>query len=177
MSAVSKYNNKLVVRPSNKQPSPFLVECEKTLVETVRDRKTRIWGKPKALDLGCGAGRQAKFLQNLGFEVLAFDRKPDFGFALELGEGPLPVFSDVVNIVVLSYILMFLDEQQLDKLFVEVLRVAAFECVFIVELSDVKNSLYHGHKLVEVLNEFERRARAVGFQTVIRRKHHLLSLR
>jgi len=164
---ISRYENKLVVRSGDNAPSPFLVKARGVLTEVAQ------FGH-RALDLGCGGGRQSEYLKGLGFDVLAFDRKPDYGHQLELGVGPLPVYSGVSNVIVLSYVLMFLELPELNNVVNEVFRVAARDCVIIVELASVKNGLYHGLELRRLLTDFERLAVKRGFEVVSQRTFHRL---
>ena len=173
MSPISRYDGKLVVRHNSTKPSPFLVKAKPTLKSiVVACRTDNII--PRAIDIGCGAGRQSLFLESIGFEVLAFDRKPDYGYPIELGERPLPVFSGVVNVVILSYVLMFLDATSLKNVVSQSIRTCSYPSVILIELLDVKNGLWHGDDLVVMLDSIERATRAAGFDAVVRRKLHML---
>lgn len=56
------------------QPHPLLIE----LVELIRrDRLLQLSNNPRALDIACGAGRDAVFLAMNGFRVEAWDILPD----------------------------------------------------------------------------------------------------
>ena len=173
MTPITSHNGLKVVRHSSTEPSPFLVEAEPLLKSIVAACRTDNV-IPRAVDIGCGAGRQSHFLEGLGFEVLAFDRKPDYGYPIELGERPLPVYSSVVNVVVMSYVLMFLDENALSKVISQCIGMTSYPSAIIIELADIKNGLRHGDDLVLLLDSIERATRVAGFGIAVRRKLHLL---
>ena len=122
MTPISTHDGRLVVRGGDRSgPSPYL----KSLKETLDVAFTRInshSGTPKALDLGCGNGKNSEWLKGLGYEVLSFDQKPDYGYPIVLGRKPLPVFSDSVNVFLLQYVLMFLEPGEIEHLVTEILR-------------------------------------------------------
>jgi len=174
MTPIQTHNGLPVVRHGTTKPSPFLVQASPTLNAIVSSCRFACQ-PPRAVDIGCGNGRQSRFLEQIGFEVLAFDRKPDYGSQIELGIDPLPVFPRSVNVVVLSYVMMFLNPEALHKVVAQ-----AFSCLkwkpsaLVVELQDVKSGLIHGEQLVNLLNSIESIAGLMAFETICRRKHHLL---
>lgn len=173
MTPITTHEGRKVVRHNSLEPSPFLVEAEPTLKSIVMACRTDNV-MPRAVDIGCGAGRQSRFLESLGFEVLAFDRKPDYGYPIELGERPLPIFSSVANVVVMSYVLMFIEKDKLDKVLTQTMGLTAYPCVMAVELADVKTGLLHGDDLVGLLDHIEKLTKLCLFRTVTRRRLHLL---
>jgi hypothetical protein len=100
---------------------------------------------PRAVDVGCGNGRNSKFMAGLGFEVISFDRKPDYGHQIELGERELPVFPGTANVVLLQYVLMFLEHGSgmtpRYKVIMQSLGMCGFPGAIVVELAAVKSSL------------------------------------
>ena len=173
MTPVSIHEGRKVVRHSSRSPSPFLVKTTPHLNQVVDMCKSN-GNKPRAVDIGCGGGRQSIFLKSLGFEVLSFDRKPDYGYAIELEERPIPVFSGTVNVIVVSYVLMFLRSFNIDDVISQSVKMATAPSLIIVEMADVKNGLYHGDDLVALVDTIEGATRLHGFSPIIRNKMSLV---
>jgi len=59
------------------RPSPFLEEVLPRIVGSARTEDRPAGSRPRALDLACGAGRDAVHLAGQGFEVEAWDHDPE----------------------------------------------------------------------------------------------------
>lgn len=174
MPPISLHNDLPVVRHSTTAPSPFLVRATPILKSIVERRRNDL-ETPYAIDIGCGNGRQSRFLKQIGFEVLSLDRKPDYGHKIELEKQQLPVLSGSVNVAVLSYVLMFLNPKAALRVVRQTLKSLRPEySAMIVELQDVKSGCIHGKELVDLLNTIEEMSEKYQFQTITRRKSHLL---
>jgi SAM-dependent methyltransferase len=132
-----------VVRTGCNRASPFLRSVLPILTGVAFEKsKNTISYRPTVLDLGCGSGRNGKFLEEAGFEVLSFDRCPDHGHALDLSkEESLPVFTASVDVVLFQFVAMFLENDALFKTLHEIHRVAAPGCLAVMEVAAVKNCL------------------------------------
>jgi len=143
VSPISRHNGSLVVRTGCKRESPFLRSVLPILTGVAFEKsKNTISYRPTVLDLGCGSGRNGKFLEEAGFEVLSFDRCPDHGHALDLSkEESLPVFTASVDVVLFQFVAMFLDKGTLNMVMHEIHRVASPCCLAVVEVAAVRNCL------------------------------------
>lgn len=144
MSPVRRHNGKLVVRTGCNRESPFLRSVLPILTGMAFTQSKRVFPyKPAALDLGCGSGRNGKFLEEAGFEVLSFDRcPPDRGHALDLEmASDLPVFTGSVDVVLFQFVAMFLSDGALNMINHEITRVASPHCLAVVEVAAVKSCL------------------------------------
>jgi len=176
MTPITHHQGKLVVRTNCDRPTPFLRSLNWHIDMLVHECRCK--GQiPRAVDIGCGAGRQSRFLAKAGFEVLAFDRLPDFGYHIELENSPIPVFSKVANAVVLSYVLMFLENEARTKVISQAFSIASDQSIVVVELADVKNGNIHHVELVQLLDSIENMARSCLFKVILRRKYHLAVIR
>jgi len=174
MTPISLHNDLPVVRHSTTEPSPFLVRAT-PILDTIVQHCHYDAVSPSAIDIGCGNGRQSRFLEKMGFEVLSFDRKPDYGYQIELEKQQLPILSGSVNVAVLSYVLMFLNHKAALRLVRQTLKSLRPEySAMIVELQDVKSGCIHGAELVELLDSIEKMAEKYQLKTITRRKSHLL---
>jgi len=95
----------------------------------------------KALDLGCGSGRNTKFLRSKGLVVEDIDVcHKDVKQRYDLGENVIPVPASSVNLILLNYVLMFLSEAELSHLAEEIRRVAKYNCLIVIEMYPAKDS-------------------------------------
>ena len=119
------------VRCNRATPSPFV-----SYVISAQHTGNRL-----ALDLGCGNGRNSRYLADKGFRVRAFDKFADqYGEELDLGRQVLPVGSKTASLVLCSYLLMFLTPAERQWLYGEIGRTAADRCMLLVELYAAKQS-------------------------------------
>jgi ubiquinone/menaquinone biosynthesis C-methylase UbiE len=133
--AIKNHEGKKVVRRGGDSPSPYLRK-KTPLLTTGID-----WDSKKVLDLGCGAGRNSKFLKSMGFrDVTSLDYLDDYGQKWNASDD-IPVADNSMDIIICNYIFMFLDDGELEKVFKEISRVAACGCVLIVEVMPIKTSL------------------------------------
>jgi len=100
------------------------------------------------LDVGCGNGRNSEFLRGLGFwNIMALDMHPTYKNAIRcgtegivLGQSELPVSSGVVDLIVATYVMMFLSRSERKQLLSELSRAAKIGCRMVVELYPAKDS-------------------------------------
>jgi tellurite methyltransferase len=123
------------------EPTPYLKKNVKLFPE-----------RGKVLDIGCGNGRNSKYMIELGYDVIAVDMAPpDFGVKLVLGEDPLP--SGEYDIILANYVLMFLTQIE-RKLVIEDIKSRSKEgTILMIEMYPAKD----GYKYIfeDIVNEFE----------------------
>jgi len=97
---------------------------------------------PLVVDAGCGNGRNARYLAGLGCRVFAGDLAPPAGAdSIRLGHDPFPVPDNSADLVLLQYVLMFLDGAARHQVVGEVLRAVAPGGHVLVELYPAKGGL------------------------------------
>ena len=128
-----KYINcKYCVRCNKQSPTPYLFKNYDLLV--VNRKKCNI------VDMGCGNGRNSRFMTGKGHLVTSVDMVADYGHKIILGQDKIPVDNSAVDIILCNYILMFLNKQERKQVIGEIKRIAAPYCRIIVELYPAKDS-------------------------------------
>lgn len=98
---------------------------------------------PHAVDLGCGNGRNSVYLTNLGLKVDSYDMQPDYSGACPkvwmAGRDSIPEGDNTCSLVLCQYLLMFLSDQEIYNLLMEIERVTRPSGYVIVELQKVKS--------------------------------------
>jgi SAM-dependent methyltransferase len=98
-------------------------------------------GEPRrCLDVGCGNGRNSRYMESLGFEVVSLDWSPEYGLKYDLRQGALPVFAGTVDVVLLNYVLMFMPGDERDALVAAVAKALSPMGVAVVEFFHAKQS-------------------------------------
>ena len=117
---------------SSEKPSPYLVK----VLPLVPVSKT-------ALDLGCGAGRNTRSLLNLGFHVVdAYDANPNTKFKpLWLGHDAIPKKDYQYDLVLLNYVLMFLNEKERQQVAREIQHLVYPGAYLVIERYAAKEAL------------------------------------
>jgi SAM-dependent methyltransferase len=159
MTPVSKHEGNTIVRTASVEPTPFLRSQSDFLERTavVVAGSGRI---PRAIDLGCGNGRNSKYLQSLGYDVLSFDLKPDYGLQVDLTKQFPAIWRQSVDVVLLQYVLMFLPPEYLGGFLRNVIMTCKSGAVLVIELFNAKDSYY---TTKEQLAELERRVLEMTF--------------
>ena len=122
-------------------PTPYL---RKWLPKLKLPKDSRI------VDLGCGNGRNSKYIMECGFhDVKAFDLRGDFGTAVNLLNG-IPLHNKSADFVLCNYILCFMNNKERSFMAKEIERIAAWNCRLMVELYDGKNAKpYTTQKIID----------------------------
>ena len=111
---------------------------------------------PRAVDLGCGDGRNSAHLSSLGLKVSSYDMLPDYPGACHkvwmAGRDPIPESDNTCSLVLCQYLLMFLSDQEIYNLLMEIERVTRPGGYVIVELQKVKSG--RDVKLTKVIDFF-----------------------
>lgn len=107
------------------------------------------------LDIGCGNGRNLRYLRSLGFHnVVGFDMSADFGYQLKLGKDRFPLLDHSVSAILANYVFMFLNKTERTQVIRELRRVAKPDCRIMVELYPAKDSEAPSHcACTELQNE------------------------
>jgi SAM-dependent methyltransferase len=137
-------NDRWCVRCGRQGPTPFLKKHWPKLVGSDNRAFTidpELAATFSVLDIGCGNGRNIKFLQSLGFtDTVALDMATDFGFKITLGKDRFPVFSESADIVLANYVMMFLDKKERQQVMREIDRVMRTDSAVMFELYPAKDS-------------------------------------
>jgi ubiquinone/menaquinone biosynthesis C-methylase UbiE len=133
-------NDRWCVRCGKTKPTPYLRQKVSLLQTDIG------WQDSRVIDIGCGNGRNLKFMQEIGFKhLIGIDMAvPTLeGICLHkttLGVEPLPLSSHTVDVILANYILMFLSEQELSQTLSEITRIASPKCWLITEMYPAKDS-------------------------------------
>ena len=121
------------VRYSNPNPSPFL----KTWLDKL-EKRGLVGFLDKVLDLGCGGGRNINYMRAKGYPAFAVDMVGDVGIKCLLGHEALPFSPATFRIILLNYVLMFLDKAERAQLIQQIGVVAGAGCKLFVEMYPAK---------------------------------------
>lgn len=134
-------NDRWCVRCGRTAPTPYLKRNLKHLPKTGR-----------VLDIGCGNGRNSKFMVAQGYTVDSIDMVGDFGKKCMLGEDPLPKRYKY-DILLANYVLMFLDNRAYEKTIAEMLKVAKVRSWVMIEMYPAKDA--YAYHMPHVIHPFE----------------------
>lgn len=152
MTPIHRANGKVVsVRSGHVTPSPYLRKIRPFLDGIGSFCRKHKEHAPRAVDLGCGNGRNSRLMAEAGYEVMSFDRVPDHGHALELGKDDIPLFGGTVNVVLLQFVLMFLGEKEIDKVIRQSFELCESPGAIVVELCPVKTGLFPEPKQLDAI--------------------------
>lgn len=124
-------NDRYCVRCGRCDATPYLRKNFKLL--TAKKRAS-------VLDVGCGNGRNTKFVRKHGHKVISVDMVDDFGQRMTLGVDPLPAKDNSVDVILANYVMMFLNKDERAQLVSEFKRVAKKDCTLVIELYAAKDS-------------------------------------
>jgi len=136
-------NDKWCVRCNRKDPTPYLKKNVHLFVEDRCNETCRFgdWQGLHVLDIGCGNGRNMDAMKRIGFRhIVGFDMAGDVGHAFTLGQKPLPIFENTVDIVLANYVFMFLSSDERKQLISDIQKAACPDCTIMVELYPAKDS-------------------------------------
>lgn len=117
------------IRCNNDNPTPYL---QKQITQLGLS-------SGNVVDLGCGNGRNSKYLKRLGFSVYSFDKKPDYGQELDLACEKIPSVPSP-NLIICNYVLCFMSPAERRHLANEINRVADTGCFLMIELYAAKTA-------------------------------------
>jgi trans-aconitate methyltransferase len=144
-------NDKWCVRCGKCDPTPYLKKhWDKHIVPNLRPASPN---GTKAIDIGCGNGRNTEWLRSMGFDTVPFDMVKDYGFQFSLGNDKFPLFKKSVDLILANYIFMFLDKRERKQVYEELRRVAAYGAIIVVELYPAKDSHAVNDEELEELQE------------------------
>jgi len=132
-------NERWCVRCGKKTPTPYLLKVSKLFPK-----------KGRVLDMGCGNGRNTRFMEGLGYRVTPVDMVGDFGKCFVLGHDPIP--KGPYNIILANYVLMFLNERERVQVTRQIQKVAARTCIIVIEMYHAKDA--HDYDLDEIVERF-----------------------
>jgi SAM-dependent methyltransferase len=151
-------NDKWCVRCGRKEATPYLRKNTKLFPEN-----------GKVLDIGCGNGRNSKYMAELGYDVDSVDMVNDFGIKCVLGEDPLP--NKKYDIILANYVLMFLDENTRFKVMREMNSRAKENSMLMMEMYPAKDAhTYNFDSMVDYfLNEGWSKIRKLKDRCILKR--------
>lgn len=129
-------NERWCVRCHKPDATPFLRDVYEKRIKDCEDcRKT-------CVDIGCGNGRNTRWMQARGYEVIPIDHSSgcDNYRDVILGESPMPVFSKTVGVVLANFVMMFLKSKQQMQVLKEINRIAADGAWLVLEYYPAKDS-------------------------------------
>ena len=135
-------NDRWCVRCGKQSPTPYLNKYE-----------WLIRRKERALDIGCGNGRNTRFLQELGITVDSIDMAGDFGMKRILGKDPLP--KRKYGTILANYILMFLNRKERYNVMRDINDRAKPGAIFICEMYPAKDA--YEYDFDKIVGYFTRR--------------------
>lgn len=137
------------IRCNRNKPTPYIDRSFKYFKDTI-------------LDIGCGNGRNSRFLIDEGYNVISFDMVDDYPYAIKLilGHDIFPLENNSIKTVLANYVFMFLSKEELDFTISEIKRVMDKEGVLIAELYPAKDSYYPSEESIlelqrYIINEFD----------------------
>jgi ubiquinone/menaquinone biosynthesis C-methylase UbiE len=104
------------------------------------------------IDIGCGNGRNSKYLKQLGMHVMSLDGKGDYGIQWIAGS-QIPTESNSAAAILCNYFLMFIEQRTRNDIYTEIDRVSRKGTRLMVELEKVKQSLTPTECTLNALNE------------------------
>lgn len=142
-------NDRWCVRCGRKDPTPYLKNNVKLFMEK------EFWRKQVVVDIGCGNGRNSKYMMDLGFAaVCPFDMKNDFGTKITLGKDQIPIENEHADIILANYVLMFLSKKELHQVLDEIKRIISPDGMFMFELYPAKDCEYPTKESIKELSDF-----------------------
>lgn len=163
MTPVFMYEGKKIVRTNSNVATPFLRSLEPHVKElSKRITRDPIVVRPRALDIGCGNGRNSTWAIHRGFEVKSCDMYPSFegSFKWDLNDGVPPFFyQGSVNLVLLQYVTMFLPDFNRQRVATEALLLCAKPGIVVLEMQEVKNGLMDKQSIGRFVERFEDQAK------------------
>jgi SAM-dependent methyltransferase len=132
-------NDRWCVRCGKKTATPYLRKNTKLLPKT-----------GKVLDIGCGNGRNTKYMKDLGYNVDSVDMAGDFGIKTVLGQDPLP--NKKYDVLLANYILMFLNDKERSKVMSEMNSRSKKGSIIVIEMYPAKDS--HDYDFDSMVNYF-----------------------
>lgn len=138
-------NDKYCVRCSRKDPCPYLRKNVGILMKKGE--------YPYVVDIGCGNGRNSKFMLRQGCIVTPLDMVNDYGVKTILGKEKLPVQTNNADIILCNYLMMFLNKKERRMVIKEIQRVSKKGCKIMLELYPAKDSETKNEKEMLELQE------------------------
>jgi len=132
-------NNRWCVRCNRNTATPYLRQYVKQFPT-----------KGRVLDIGCGNGRNTRFMEGLGYKVDPIDMAGDFGMKRILGQQPLP--KRKYDILLANYVLMFLNEEERSKVLEDLHDRAKRNAMLMVEMYPALDA--YEYNLDNIMNFF-----------------------
>lgn len=120
-----------VFRNNNKNPTPYLRKWVPTL---------NLKRHMRVLDLGCGNGRNSKFLKKYCDSVTSFDFKGDYGTKLDIINDKIP-FRGKADVILCNYVMCFLMPIERWYLANKIEELSRDKCFLIIEMYNGVNSI------------------------------------
>jgi SAM-dependent methyltransferase len=163
---ISCRDGKLVVRTNSNKPTPFLASLSASINRVFHEAQDD--HRPTVVDVGCGNGRNSKYMDSRGWNVLAFDQHADYERSIQWDlRQPLPVSPGAAEVVLLQFVLMFLSKTARERLVKQVRTMVAPTGFIVVELYAAKDAVMKQEEFGPFLDELIRKFDEF---TVIKRK-------
>ena len=135
-------NNHWCCRCGKNTPTPYL------------QKNTKLFPKTgKILDIGCGNGRNSKYMAQLGYKVDSIDMVSDFGKKIVLAKDPLP--NKKYDIFLANYVFMFLTKRERYKVMGEMNDRAKNGSILMIEMYPAKKA--YKYDMNDLINYFLKR--------------------
>jgi len=158
------------VRCGSNKPTPYLRKHVDLLTECAPDNG-------HVVDIGCGEGRNSRFLMDMGMGVMSLDGKGDFGIKW-MADQIIPTESGSADCILCNYFLMFLPEHARNDVYNEMTRIAHKGTRLMIELENVKQSLACTKEKLAALNvEVIESLQDLGWKLIQGKKDHLIFAR
>ena len=133
-------NDRWCVRCGRCEPTPFLKKHVAVLLDghgVVLHR-----GSLQGLDIGCSNGRNMNYLRKFGVSMVGLDMAmPNRTAPFMLGRDEFPIaLTTACDIILMNYVLMFLDKAERKQVYHEISMVASFTAKVMLEFYPAKDS-------------------------------------
>ena len=151
-------NNKLSVRINIDTPTPYIKNNLKLLVPS-DCHKEMFPVYLKILDIGCGNGRNMKYLNKYASVCIGLDMNPTCPNSelFNIGKDQLPTTNIGWDLILVNYVFMFLSPKERKQLINQIKKVAGTDCKIVVELYPAKDSyISNDEEMIKMQNDLIR---------------------
>ena len=155
------------VRCGSSIPTPYLRKHIDVFTECVEEGA-------RVVDIGCGEGRNSRFLKEKGMHVMSLDGKGDYGVKW-MADQMIPICAGTADLILCNYFLMFLPVHTRNDVYDEMDRIAHKGTRLLIELDMIKQSLTPDAASLKELNgELQLILCALGWKVVQQHKNRYI---